>query len=93
MTVTLLKRLTLQSDASAIRVGKYNSRKVIRSLEGRRPTQSLTLRQRGCGGEAPSSEALIVIEPDISLRHVQEDYTSCHVITIEHPKIHLRIRL
>jgi len=27
VTVTLLKRLTLQSDASAIRVGEYNSRK------------------------------------------------------------------
>ena len=65
----------------------------MRSLEGRRPAQSLSLRQCDCGGEAPSREALIVIEPDISLRHVQEDYTSCHVMAIERPKIHLRIRL
>lgn len=93
MTVTLLKRLTLQSDALAIRVGKYSSRKIIRSLEGRCPAQSLSLRQCDCGGEAPSREALIVIEPDISLRHVQEDYTSCHVMAIERPKIHLGIRL
>jgi hypothetical protein len=89
VTVTLLKRLTLQSDVSVIRVGKYNSRKIMRSLEGRRPAQS-SLRHCDCGGEAPSRKALIVIELDISLRHVQEDYTSCDdVMAIERPKIHL----
>jgi len=93
VTVTLLKRLTLQCDTSAIRVGKYTSWKIMRSLEGRRLAQSLSLRQRDCGGEAPSREALKVIELDISLRHVQEDYTSCDVMAIERPKIHLRIRL
>jgi len=73
VTVTLVKRL--QSNASAIRVGKYNSRKIMRNLEDRRPVQSLSLRHCDCGGEAPSREVLIVVELDISLRHAQEDYT------------------